>query len=126
VNFSVRQLIVFIALVSLAFSLAARPAWQSLLAILIFAVVPGYFLTSRLNWRLLTWGGMGGVLFGFLLIEACMLIVYQESRHVPINGYDSGFSDAEETARRLIAGLIVPVGFLCGATFCLLRGGEKD
>lgn len=118
-KFSVRQLLGFIAFASLAMGLSWFQAHESLGIILVAVVIPAYFLTSRSNWRRITYGGIAGVFVAFLIVESASTLRYAHLRHVPSSGYDNGRSAEEECFRTALDPFAVPFGFFLGATLFL-------
>ena len=119
-RFSITHLLIFVACAAVAVFLAQFPGHISMAVILLGLITPAFFLLTRDKWRLLTYGGMLGILITGAFIFGLTHVLHMHLPRPPIqSGYDRGIPMEQIEFANHVNPFIVPVGVLIDSTLCL-------
>lgn len=120
-KFSIFQLGVFVFCCSIALMLTQLRAHHSMLVILFLFIAPSFFYLKTQRWRAITYGGLTGIVVCWAVSMTTISLLHSHLPRPPIRSrYDSGIPRQQEEATKRTYPFVVPVGFLLGATGCLM------
>ena len=120
-KFSIFQLGGFVFCCSIALVLTRFRAHQSMLFILFLFIAPSFFLIKTGRWRAITYGGLAGIFVFWCISMTTIWLLHSHLPRPPIrSGYDTGIPQQQMEATRETYPFVVPIGFLLGATCCIV------
>lgn len=119
-RFSISQLLLFVAFLSVALLLAQLPGYGSMIILLFTIVIPSYFFLKTENWRCVVYGGLAGCLVLWFFASWTNYFLHLHLPRPPIRSrYDVGLPTEQIEPGKRIYPYVVPIGFLFGATIAL-------
>ena len=116
-KFSIAQLLIFVTLAAIAIFLTQFPIHVSMAIILFGLVLPAYFVLERKIWRMMSYGGLLGILVTAMIVFVALNITFMQP--VVLNRSAKPSRSEYFEATEQINPYIAPVGFLIGSTLCI-------